>query len=84
MINRRMREMANPKAAYLQKFIDKIGAINTWYWVPLTAEYQLKLMALQTPLTMLEKTLPREQLKAMGNPHWADDLTAVEILQYLN
>jgi hypothetical protein len=84
MINRRMREMANPKAAYLQKFIDKIDGIHRGYWVPQTEAYELKLAALQTPLTMLEKTLPREQLKAMGNPHWTDGLTAVEILRYLD
>lgn len=84
MINRRMREMASPKAAYLQKFIDKIDGIHRGYWVPQTEAYELKLAALQTPLTMLEKTLPREQLKAMGNPHWTDNLTAVEILRYLD
>lgn len=78
MVNRRMREMVNPKAAYLQKFIDKIDGIHRGYWVPQTEAYELKLAALQKPLTVLEKTLPREQLKAMGNPHWTDNLTAVE------
>lgn len=79
-----VREMANPKAEYLTKFIDKIDGIHRGYWVPQTEAYELKLAALQKPLTMLEKTLPREQLKAMGNPHWTDGLTAVEILRYLD
>lgn len=84
MINRLMRSMANPKAEYLEKFIDRIGGIHRGYWVPQTKAYKLQLAALQTPLTTLEKTLPREQLKAMGNPHWTDNLTAVEISAELN
>ena len=52
--------------------------------MPQTKAYKLQLAALQTPLTTLEKTLPREQLKAMGNPHWTDNLTAVEISAELN
>ena len=84
MINRLMRSMANPKAEYLQKFIDRIGDIHRGYWVPQTEAYELQLAALQKPLTTLEKTLPREQLKAMGNPHWTDNLTAVEISAELN
>lgn len=84
MINRRMREMTNPKAEYLQKFIDKIDGIHRGYWVPQTEVYELKLAALQKPLTTLEKTLTREQLKAMGNPHWTDNLTAIEILTELD
>lgn len=83
MINRLMRSMANPKAEYLQKFIDKIGGIHRGYWVPQTEAYKLKLAALQNPLTTLEKTLTREQLKAMGNPHWTDNLTAVQIVSEL-
>lgn len=84
MINKRLREMTNPKAEYLEKFIDRIGGIHRGYWVPQTKAYKLQLAALQTPLTTLEKTLPREQLKAMGNPHWTDNLTAVEISAELN
>lgn len=83
MINKRLREMANPKAEYLEKFIDKIGGIHRGYWVPQTEAYKLQLAALQTRLTTLEKALPREQLKAMGNPHWTDNLTAVEIVSEL-
>ena len=83
MINRLMRSMANPKAEYLQKFIDKIGGIHRGYWVPQTEAYKLKLAALQNPLMTLEKTLTREQLKAMGNPHWTDNLTAVQIVSEL-
>ena len=83
MINRLMRTMANPKAEYLQKFIDHIGDIYRGYWVPQTEAYKLQLAALQKPLTTLEKTLTREQLKAMGNPHWTDNLTAVQIVSEL-
>lgn len=83
MINRLMRSMANPKAEYLQKFIDRINDIHRGYWVPQTEAYKLKLAALQNPLMTLEKTLTREQLKAMGNPHWTDNLTAVQIVSEL-
>lgn len=84
MINRRMREMTNPKAEYLQKFIDRIGDIHRGYWVPQTEAYKLQLAALQKPLTTLEKTLTREQLKVMGNPHRTDNLTAIEIVAELH
>ncbi len=83
MINRHLRSMANPKAEYLQKFIDRIDDIHRGYWVPQTEAYKLKLAALQNPLMTLEKTLTREQLKAMGNPHWTDNLTAVQIVSEL-
>ena len=83
MINRHLRSMTKPKAEYLKKFIDKIGGIHRGYWVPQTEAYKLKLAALQNPLMTLEKTLTREQLKAMGNPHWTDNLTAVQIVSEL-
>ena len=31
----------------------------------------------------MEKTLSREQLKGLDNPHWTDGLTAVEISSYI-
>lgn len=83
MINRLMRTMVNPKAEYLNKFINRIDDIDTGYWVPFTDEYKLKLAALQKPLSTMEKTLSREQLKGLDNPHWTDGLTAVEISSYI-
>lgn len=55
MINRLMRSMVNPKAEYLNKFINRIDDIDTGYWVPFTTEYKLKLAALQQPLSIMEK-----------------------------
>ena len=72
---------------YLLELMDSDDT-NQWFMInkrlPQTKAYKLQLAALQNPLMTLEKTLPREQLKAMGNPHWTDNLTAVEISAELN
>ena len=38
--------------------------------------WQSKYDAMTTPLTALEKTMTSEQLKEIGHPAWARDLTA--------
>lgn len=70
-MNINLRYSKNPDPDKILKILEttKLEPVMRKAW-------QAKYDAMTTPLTTLEKTMSTEQLKEMGHPAWARELTA--------